>query len=277
MAQESIRWELADTGVLTLTFDRPEVRNAIDTAGQHLLLQMLRDAARHPGVKAIVLTGAGSAFCTGADVRSMGAPDPSDPIAQAFGHTELWMAHEARVDRLKHLQQASLLLHGMGKPTIAKLRGAAAGMGFSLALACDYRLAAEGAFLQSAFARIGTSGDYGASYFLTQLVGPSRAKEILMFSERVGATEALALGLFNRVVPDADLDTTVEAWAQRLAKGPTLAWRAIKDNVHAAASQSIEHCLDLEARNMIRCRLSEDCNEAMQSFMHKREPTFKGR
>ncbi|CAN7487340.1 enoyl-CoA hydratase [Variovorax sp. LjRoot84] len=274
---EAITWALADTGVLTLTIDRPEVRNAIDTAGQNLLVRRLVDAARHPRVKVVVLTGARAAFCTGADVRSMGAPDPDDAIAQEFGQTGLWQAHEARVDRLRRLAEASFLLHDMGKPTIAKLRGPAAGLGFSLALACDFRIAADNAFFVSSFAKIGTPGDYGGSYFLTQLVGPSKAKEIYMLCDRVGAAEALALGMVNRVLPDAELDAATDAFALRLANGPALAWRAIKENVHAAAHQTLQQVLDLEARNMIRCRLSEDCKEALAAFQQKREPRFEGR
>ncbi len=274
---EAITWALADSGVLTLTIERPEVKNAIDTAGQNLLVRLLVDAARHPRVKVVVLTGAGAAFCTGADVRSMGAPDPDDAIAQAFGQTELWQAHEARVDRLRRLAEASFLLHDMGKPTIAKLRGPAAGLGFSLALACDFRVAADNAFFVSSFAKIGAPGDYGGSYFLTQLVGPSKAKEIYMLCDRVGAAEALALGMVNRVVADAELDAATDAFALRLANGPALAWRAIKENVHAAAHQTLQQVLDLEARNMIRCRLSEDCKEALAAFQQKREPRFEGR
>ncbi|HSW15651.1 MAG TPA: enoyl-CoA hydratase [Ramlibacter sp.] len=274
---DAIRWDLADSGVLTLSFDRPEVKNAIDTAGQNLLLRLLYDAARHPGVKVVVLTGAGTSFCTGADVRSMGAPDPGDAIAQEFGQTELWQALEARTDRLKHLAHASLLLHAMGKPTIAKLRGPAAGMGFSMALACDFRLASDNAFFISSFAKIGTPGDYGGSYFLTQLVGPSKAKEIYMFSDRVAAAEALALGMVNRMLPDAQLDAATDAFALRLAQGPAMAYRYIKENIHAAAHDTVEQVLELEARNMIRCRLSEDCKEALAAFQQKREPRFTGR
>jgi len=275
--KDAIRWDLADSGVLTLGFDRPEVKNAIDTAGQNLLVKLLVDASRHPGVKVVVLTGTGASFCTGADVRSMGAPDPDDPIAREFGESALWQAHEARTDRLKRLAEAAFLLHEMGKPTIAKLRGPAAGMGFSLALACDFRLAADNAFLVSSFARIGTSGDYGGSYFLTQLVGPSKAKEIYMFSDRIGAQEAFTMGLVNRMLPDAELDATTDAFALRLAQGPSMAYRYIKQNIHAAASGPLERVLDLEARNMIRCRLSEDCREALVAFQHKREPRFNGR
>lgn len=277
MNPDAIQWSLAASGVLTLQITRPEVKNAIDTAAQGLLVRRLADAARHPGVKVVVLTGAGAAFCTGADVRSMGAPDPGDAIALEFGGTEAWQAPEARVDRLKRLAEASFLLHDMGKPTIAKLRGPAAGLGFSLALACDFRYAADNAFLMSSFAKIGTPGDYGGSYFLTQLVGPSKAKEIYMFSDRIGAAEALALGLFNRVLPDAELDAAVDACAQRLAAGPTLAYRAIKENIHAAAHQPLRQVLELEARNMIRCRLSDDCKEALDAFANKREPRFEGR
>lgn len=277
MTQETIRWTLADSGVLTLTIDRPEIKNAIDTAGQQELLAKLYDASRHPGVKVVVLTGAGGSFCTGAAVRSMGRPDPADPIAQAFGESAEWTAREPRIDRLRHFHQISLLLHKMGKPTIAKLRGAAAGMGFSFALACDFRLAADNAFLVSSFAKIGLSGDFGANYFLTHLVGTSRAKELLMLSDRVSAAEALAMGLFNRVVPDDELDGTVDAFALRLAQGPTLAWRAIKENVHMAVTASLQEALDFEAANMIRCRESEDCAEAMQAFQQKRSPSFKGR
>jgi 2-(1,2-epoxy-1,2-dihydrophenyl)acetyl-CoA isomerase len=187
------------------------------------------------------------------------------------------MALDARTDRLRHLQRASLLLHGMGKPTIAKLRGPAAGLGFSLALACDFRLAADSAFLVSSFSRIGTPGDYGASWFLTHLVGPAKAKEILMLSDRIGAAEALSLGLVNRVAHEAELDAMVDAFALRLAQGPALAWRAIKENVQRALTHTAESALDLEAANMIRCRMSEDCVEAMKAFRDKREPVFRGR
>jgi 2-(1,2-epoxy-1,2-dihydrophenyl)acetyl-CoA isomerase len=274
---DALRWQLADTGVLTLTLARPETKNALDTAGQHELLARLHDAARHPGVKVVVLTGEGAAFCTGADVRTMGAPDPADAIAREFGESAAWNALEARIDRLKHLARASLLLHEMGKPTIAKLRGPAAGLGFSLALACDFRIASDKAFFVSSFAKIGTPGDYGGSFFLTQLVGPSKAKEIYMFSERVPAAEALALGMVNRVVADAELDAATDAFAQRLAQGPALALRAIKQNIHAAAHATVEELFDLEARNMIRCRLSDDCAEALAAFQQKREPKFAGR
>ena len=236
----------------------------------------LEDAARHPGVKVVVLTGAGTSFCTGADVRTMGAPDPSDTIAQEFGQSELWQALEARTDRLKHMAKASLLLHAMGKPTIAMLRGPAAGLGFSVALACDFRIASRTAALVTAFVRIGMPGDLGGTYFLTKLVGPSKAKEIYMLGDRIDAEKAMQLGLWNRLVDDADLESETMAFAHRLAAGPPIALRYIKENVDAALDGTLESTFDMEARNMIRARLTEDAKEAMKAFLEKREPTFKG-
>lgn len=274
---DAIQWQLADNGVLTLTLHAPEVKNALDTTAQRVLMERVVQAWRHPEVKVVVLTGTGNAFCTGADVRTFGAPDQGDPLAVEFGDHERATSLEGRVDRLRHLSRSSLLLHKMGKPTVAKVRGAAAGMGFSLAMACDFRLVSENATFITSFANIGTSGDYGGSWFLTQLVGPSRAKEIYMFSDRVNASEALALGMVNRVLPDDQLDAAVDEYAARLASGPLLAYRYIKDNVHAAAHSTVEQTMDIESTNMIRTRLSDDCNEALASFKAKRKPVFKGR
>lgn len=274
---DSIRWDLAANGVLTITINRPEVKNALDPQAQNGLVKAVVDAARHPEVRVVVVTGAGASFCTGADVRVFGAPDPDDAIAQQYSEHERWTSLEGRADRLRQLSRMTLLLHKMGKPTIAKLRGPAAGMGFSIALACDFRIASDNAFLITSFANIGTSGDFGGSFFLTQLVGPSRAKEIYMFSDRVPAAECLSLGLVNKVVPDAELDAAVDAYAARLAAGPILAYRYMKDNVNAACSQTLEQVLDIESTGMMRSRLSDDCKEALIAFQEKRKPTFKGR
>lgn len=268
--------QVDERGVLTVTLNAPGVKNAIDTQTQHRLVGLLQDAARDPGVKVLVLTGAGSAFCTGADVRSMGAPDPDDPIAQKWGDTAVWQDVEARVDRLRRLSQASVLLARMGKPTIAMVRGPAAGLGFSLALACDFRIASRTAALVTAFARIGMPGDYGGTYFLTKLVGPSKAKELYMLGDRVDAETALRLGLFNRVVDDADLEAETQGFAGRLAAGPPIALRYIKENVDAALDGTLESAVDMEARNMIRARLTSDAKEAMAAFLEKRAPSFKG-
>lgn len=273
---QTILTDLDGEGILTVTFNAPAVKNAIGTAAQRRLLEVLVEAARDPGVRVVVLTGAGDSFCTGADVRSMGAPDPGDALAQKWGDTAVWQQVEARVDRLRQFSQASVLLHRMGKPTVAKLRGPAAGMGFSMALACDFRIASTTASLHSAFARIGMPGDYGGTYFLTKLVGPSRTKEIYMLGDRVDAETALRYGMINRVVEDGSLDAETLAFARRLAAGPPIALRYIKENVESALDSTLDATMDMEARNMIRSRLTEDAKEAMQSFLEKRPAKFRG-
>jgi 2-(1,2-epoxy-1,2-dihydrophenyl)acetyl-CoA isomerase len=277
MNDTAILTELDEHGILTVTLNRPQSKNAFDTSMQNRMREVFYDAARDPAVRVLVLTGAGDAFCTGADVRSMGAADPADPIARKWAEDPVWNDLEAKVDRLKTASQASLLLHKMGKPTIARIRGAVAGAGLSLALACDFRFAAENAFFVTSFAKIGMAGDFGGTYFLTQLIGPSRAKELYMLSERVGAQQALQLGMVNRVVPEDTLEADTAAFAQRLAKGPPIALRYIKENVQAALDEPIEAAFDIETRNNIRCRLTEDCKEAMAAFKEKRDPKFTGR
>jgi len=276
VTEEALIARTDDAGVMTLTFNVPAVKNALDTAAQRKLVAMLQEAARDPAVKVLVVTGAGKSFCTGADVRSMGAPDPGDALAQKWADSQVWQQTEARVDRLRQFSQASVLLHRMGKPTIASLRGPAAGMGFSMALACDFRIASRTASLHSAFARIGMPGDYGGTYFLTKLVGPSRAKEIYMLGDKIDAETGAQLGLFNRVVDDGDLELETERFARRLAAGPPVALRYIKENVEAALDGTIDTAFDMECRNMIRARLTDDAKEAMQAFLEKREPRFQG-
>ena len=153
----------------------------------------------------------------------------------------------------------------------------AVGMGLALALACDFRIVSETAFFMTGFARIGLCGDFGGSYFMTKLLGPSKTKELYMLSERVSAEEALRLGLANRLVPDGTLEEQTTAFAQRLARGPAVAHRYIKENVQSALDDTLEQALDTEARNMIRCRLTLDCKEAMSAALEKREPRFQGR
>ena len=277
MSDETLLTDLDAAGVMTVTLNRPEAKNAFDTAMQQRMLELFRDLARRPDVRVVVLTGAGGAFCTGGDVKSLGAPDPQDSIARQFAEDPQWLDVEYRTDRLRHFMQAALWLQRMGKPTIAMVRGAAAGAGLSLAMACDFRIASRTAFFVTAFARIGMSGDFGGTYFLTQLVGPAKTKELYMLGDRIDAEEAQRLGLLTRLVDDAALESATGEFAARLAKGPPIALRYIKENVQAALDESIERACDLEARNMIRSRLSLDAKEAMAAFAEKREPRFLGR
>jgi 2-(1,2-epoxy-1,2-dihydrophenyl)acetyl-CoA isomerase len=276
MNEDSLLTRLDADGVLTITLNRPEAKNAFDTATQRRMTEVLYDAARTPAARVVVLTGAGQAFCTGGDVKSLGSPDPDDAIAQQYSADPTWGEAEARSDRLRKVTEASLWLYRMGKPSIAMVRGPAAGAGLSLALACDFRFAAVNAFFITSFAKIGLSGDYGGSYFMTKLIGPARTKELYMLSERVSAEEALRLGLITRLVPDAELEAQTHEFARRLATGPAIALRYIKENVHAALDAPLERACEVELRNMIRCAMTQNSRDAVRAFAEKRAPRFNG-
>ncbi|MFZ5670392.1 MAG: enoyl-CoA hydratase [Pseudomonadota bacterium] len=256
-----------DEGVLTLTLNRPEARNAMSGEMNEGLARMLAWAELEPSVKCVVLTGAGNGFCAGGDVKGMaGAGGERPPIDHAI--------HRQRVNQ----RATSGRLFAMPKPTIAALPGAAAGAGFALALACDLRIMASTAFLTTAFARVGFSGDYGGTYFLTNLVGSAKARELYYLSDRVGAEEALRLGLANWVVPPEELAAWSREIALRLANGPTVAYRYMKENLNRAASGGdLEDCLDLEVTHHVHCAATTDHQEAVKAFVEKREPTFVGR
>ena len=277
MSEDTVLTQFDEVGVLTVTINRPETKNAFDTATQRLMSQAFHDASRNPGVRVVVMRGAGNSFSSGGDVRALGAPDPDDSIAQQWSSEPVWNDIEVRTDRLRHFMDASVLLHRMGKPTIAMVRGPAVGMGLSLALACDFRVASDTAFFMTGFARIGLCGDFGGSYFMTKMLGPSKTLELYMLGERVGAEEALRLGLINRLVRDDELEVRTTELARQLARGPAVAQRYIKENVQAALDLSLEQAFDVEARNMIRCRLTLDCKEAMSAVAEKRDPRFVGR
>jgi 2-(1,2-epoxy-1,2-dihydrophenyl)acetyl-CoA isomerase len=251
-------------GVAVLAFNRPERMNALSPEIADRLLAVLPALADDPEIGAIVLTGAGRAFCAGGDVKTMVAPrEPYD--------SEL----EDMARALRRRSEISRLLHESPLPTIAMIRGPAVGAGFSLALACDLRIGGESARLGTAFARVGYSGDYGGSYFLTRLVGPSKARELYFSAELLDAQRALALGLLNRVVPDAELERETFALAAKLAAGPRIAFSYMKKNLNAAETQSLSEVLDLEAWHHTRCGQSEEHREAARAFAEKREPSFR--
>ena len=254
-----------DCGVLTLTMNRPEKRNALNLEMMQGLIDGLQRAASDDAVKVLVLTGTGAAFCAGGDVGNMAE-------GKSFA-----ASYEGNVDALRQKMEAPRLLHELGKPTIAKVRGAAAGAGMALALACDLRIASETAQVVTAFANVGLSGDYGGTWFLTRLVGEAKAKELYFTSPRVGAQEALALGIFNRVLLDAELDAAVDALASSLAGGPTVALNYMKRNLTAVSDGvSLAALLDLEAARMVRSAQTADHREAAQAFVEKRRPKFTG-
>jgi 2-(1,2-epoxy-1,2-dihydrophenyl)acetyl-CoA isomerase len=258
-----------DEGVLTLTLNRPEARNAMSKAMNKALQEQLAEAEFNPAVKCLVLTGAGKGFCAGGDVKGMAASGDGTVGAQTI---------DEAIARQRLNQRATAgKLFKMPKPTIAALPGAAAGAGLSLALACDLRMMASNAIMTTAFARVGFSGDYGGTYFLTQLVGSAKAREMYYLSDRVSADEALRLGLTNWVCAPEDLMTKAHEIALRLANGPTVAYRYMKENLNRAMAGEVDDCLDLEATHHVHCGQTEDHREATQAFVAKREPVFKGR
>ena len=262
-----------DNGVLTLTMNRPEARNAMSRAMNQALQAQLAAAEFDPAVKCIVLTGAGKGFCAGGDVKGMAAAgDLSKDDAVAA------LTIDEAIARQRANQRATAgKLFKMAKPTIAALPGAAAGAGLALALACDLRLMASTAIMTTAFARVGFSGDYGGTFFLTQLVGSAKARELYFLSDRVGADEALRLGLTNWVCAPDELAAKTAEIAARLANGPTVAYRYMKENLNRAMAGEVDDCLDLEATHHVHCGQTEDHREATKAFVEKREPVFKGR
>ncbi len=257
------RREAPDGRVAVITLNRPESRNALSDAMKRALAELVPRLGADPEVRVLLLTGAGGAFCAGGDTRRM-AREGRPP------------APEARVRQLREEHEVPRALHQMGKPTIAALPGPAAGAGLGLALACDLRLLAESAFLRSAYLQLGLSGDYGASWFLTKLAGPARAREVLFGGERIGAAECERLGLANRVLPDAELFAAALALAQQLAKMPPLALRYMKENLKFALAGSLEAALDAEAERMVQSADTEDYLDAIKAFSEKRPPRFHG-
>jgi 2-(1,2-epoxy-1,2-dihydrophenyl)acetyl-CoA isomerase len=265
-----------NAGILTIRLNNPAVRNALSQPMGAGLQRELRDAAADPGVRVVILTGEGEAFCAGADVSKLGVLDPEDKVSAKWANDPIMSGMEQRSLRIKSNAQIATLLHTMGKPTIAMVRGPAAGAGLSMAVACDFRFASQTAFFNSAFSRIGASGDLGCAYYLQQLVGPTKAREILMLSDKIDADEALRIGLVSKVFADADLLAETTAFARRLADGPPIAMRYIKANLVAAEEFNMDAYLDQEARNIMRCFQTEDSKEAIQAFKEKRAPVFKG-
>ena len=258
-----------DEGVLTLTMNRPEARNALSRAMLAALTDQLAAAEVDAEVKCVVLTGAGRGFCAGGDVKGMAASGDG-----TTGNSTIDVA----IARQRLSQRATAgRLFKMPKPTIAALPGAAAGAGFSLALACDMRIMAASAIMTTAFARVGFSGDYGGTYFLTQLIGSAKARELYYLSERVSADEALRLGLTNWVCAPEELAAKTREIALRLARGPSVAYRYMKENLNRAMAGEVDDCLDLEATHHVHCGQTEDHREATRAFVAKREPVFIGR
>jgi 2-(1,2-epoxy-1,2-dihydrophenyl)acetyl-CoA isomerase len=252
--------------VAIITLNRPEARNALSDRLTPALRRMIRQCGEDASVGAILITGAGTAFCAGGDVKGMGD-----------GAAKSEIPLEERIANLRIKQQTLTgALVGLRKPTIAALPGPAAGAGMAIALACDIRIAAESAIMSTGYARIGLTGDYGIAWLLTRLAGTARARELMFLSERIDARRCEALGLVNRVVSDAELRDTAFALARQLAEGPTFALGRIKDNLDQALTSDLLASMDREAENMVAAARTSDHREAVRAFVEKRKPSFIG-
>src|SRR6201996_4967691 len=254
--------------VAVITLNRPDVRNALSDTLTPALRTMIRSCGHNPGVGALLITGAGTAFCAGGNVKGMGANRDQKKLEMSFD------------DKAAALQERQRLLTGalasVRKPTVAALPGPAVGAGLALALACDIRIAAQSAFVSTGYLRVGLSGDYGIAWLLTRLVGTARARELMFTAEKVDAARCEAIGLVNRVVPDDKLQSEAFAMAQSMAEGPTLALRYMKDNLDEALLFDYATARDHEAERLIRLTTTADHKEAVQAFIEKRKPVFKG-
>ncbi|TWB88123.1 enoyl-CoA hydratase [Bradyrhizobium macuxiense] len=254
--------------VAVITLNRPDARNSLSDTLTPALRTMIRTCGENPEVGVLLITGAGKAFCAGGNVKGMGANrDPK----------KLEMSYE---DKVADLQERQRLLTGalasVRKPTIAALPGPAVGAGLAIAMACDIRIAAQSAFISTGYLRVALSGDYGMAWLLTRLVGTSRARELMFTSEKVDAARCEQIGLVNRVVPDETLQDEAFALAKSIAEGPTLALRYMKDNLDEALQFDFATARDHEAERLIRLTTTADHKEAVQAFIEKRKPVFRG-
>src|SRR6478672_12748466 len=255
--------------VAIITLNRPEVRNALSDDLTPALRAMIKRCGESPDVGALLITGAGAAFCAGGNVKGMGAHRDPKKLEMSFD------------DKVADLQERQRLLTGalvsVRKPTIAALPGPAVGAGLAIAMACDIRIAAQSAFVSTGYLRVALSGDYGIAWLLTRLVGTARARELMFTSEKVDAARCETIGLVNRVVPDAKLQDEAFALARSMAEGPTVALRYMKDNLDEALAFDFATARDHEAERLIRTTMTADHREAVQAFIEKRKPVFAGK
>jgi 2-(1,2-epoxy-1,2-dihydrophenyl)acetyl-CoA isomerase len=264
MAYETIQLEVREDGVAVLTLNRPDALNALSVMMGTEFLSAL-DEARERGARAVVLTGAGRAFCAGGDLREMQSIAQQEGRVHAFFDQPLNLLH----DCIRALRKLPL-------PVIAAVNGHASGAGCNLALACDMVLAGESAKFNEAFIRIGLTPDCGGTFILPRLVGWKRATELLMTGDVIGAQEAARIGMINRVVPDAELMNETIALAQRLASAPTAALGRIKQMLEESAVNDYNAQLEVEHKAQIQSGQSVDFREGVAAFMEKRPPKFTG-
>ncbi len=247
-------------GVVTITLSRPQRKNAINGAMWNELLATFYEISQSASDRVVVLTGAGGDFCSGADLSGDEAGE---------------RPHQLTV--MRHVGDVALALHRLPQPTLAKVRGVAVGAGCNMALGCDLIVASDNARFSEIFARRGLSLDFGGSWLLPRRIGLHKAKEMALFAEIYSAAEAEAMGLVNRVVPDAELDEFVDGWAAKLLAGPPVAMAQSKRMLDNAMGITFEQALDDESAAQTVNFSTKDTGEAMAAFLEKRPPKFSGR
>ena len=263
MQYETLLFEASD-GVATVTLNRPEVLNAFSTPMQRELAAVIARVADDDAVRAVVLTGAGRAFCAGGDIGEMeGAADPTP------------LASRNKLHRM--LTSVLMPLVRLEKPVIAAINGAAVGAGMNLALAADITVAAENARFSQAFVKVGLVPDTGGLYLLTRLIGLNRAKELCFTGRMLNAPDALHMGLVNEVVPAAELMPRAQALARELASGATAAIGLTKSLLNMAPTATLEEMAEFEAYALAVVLATEDHREGIRAFREKRAPVFHGR
>ena len=265
--EQAVKFSVA-RGVGVITLNRPESRNALTPEMIELIGQAV-ESCKRPHVRAVLITGAGGAFCAGADVKQLVETLESD------GPEGLSRAVRELADSLHH--NVVLALRRLDKPVVAAVNGAAAGAGFSLTLAADLRLAAQSARFLMAYANIGAPADGGSTYLLPRLVGAGRAMELYLASQPVGAPRALELGLVTQVCPDGELDRHALETAEKLAAGPTAAYGRVKELYERTWDSSLEAQLDAETEAFAQVTLTRDFQEGIKAFTERRKPWFQGR
>ena len=260
MAYETRIYTVTD-GIATLTLNRPDVLNAFNQAMTDEIQDALKKVERDEAARCLVITGTGRAFSAGEDLKSHA------------GETERDFAASLR-NRYNPIIRK---LRALNKPVLGAVNGVAAGAGFSLALACDLRIASDKARFLQAFVRIGLVPDSGSSWFLPQLIGYAKAAELCMLGEEVNASQALEFGLVNKVVPADELAAATAEWATRLAQGPTLALGLMKRALIMGTQNTLDEVLDYEVYGQTIAGRSEDGKEGATAFIEKRKPSFKGK
>ena len=268
MPYKLIKVEIEDE-VATLTLNRPDKLNCLNAGILHEMSKALSDLNADDGVKALILTGEGRAFCSGADLAEQ--PYGTDKNQTGISRAEHITPFVSFGWVVKHIEDFT-------KPVIAAVNGIAAGGGLSLALAADVRIAAENAAFSAIFVKRGLVPDCGISYYLPRLVGVSKALELMWTGEKIDAREAERIGMVNKVVPNENLMKSAQEFARVLAKGPSLAIEMIKRMAYTALkSDSVMTQMAVEDFMQQVCRESEDIREGVLGFLEKRPPNFKGR